>query len=65
MDELTIPAEAITVIIALCAAVAACLKAPSETSGPAYRVIYTLINWVAFNLGRASNADDVRKKEGQ
>ena len=40
------------------------MPTPGETSGRAYRAVYTLVNFFAANLGRAQNADDaVRKKK--
>ena len=48
-----------------CAAwLATLMPTPGETSGRAYRAVYTLVNFFAANLGRAQNADDaVRKKK--
>ena len=46
---------------AICAAVAAVLPAPGENSGGVYRAAYRLIQWVALNLGKARNAQDMQK----
>lgn len=41
---------------AVCAAVATVLPAPKPTSGKAYVILYTAINWMALNVGHAKNA---------
>ena len=35
------------------------LPVPKETSGAGYRGIYKAINWVALNIGKATNATAV------
>lgn len=52
----------LTAAVAVCAAAAMLLPAPRPESGRLYRLVYTLINWVACNLGRARNAQDARRK---
>lgn len=42
--------------IAVCAALATALPAPSATAPRWYRGLHTAINWVALNLGHARNA---------
>ena len=51
----------ITAAVTVCAAGAAVLPAPGENSGRAYRAAYRLIQWVALNLGKARNAQDMQK----
>lgn len=51
----------ITAAVTVCAAAAAVLPAPGENSGRAYRAAYRLIQWVALNLGKARNAQDMQK----
>lgn len=55
-----------TTITAIVAAVCGCaawictlLPAPTEQSGVAYRALYTVLNWLGANKGKAANADDV------
>lgn len=43
---------------------AAALKSPTGNSNPVYVFIYRLINYIAMNIGRAKNADDVNTKTG-
>ena len=45
----------------VCAVVARFLSAPATGAGLVYRGIYTLINWLAQNHGKAANADDMAK----
>lgn len=49
----------VTALGGLCALVAAFLPAPDEKSGRAYRAVYTVVNWIGCNVGKAANADDV------
>ena len=51
----------ITAAVTVCAAVAAVLPAPGANSGGVYRAAYRLIQWVALNLGKARNAQDMQK----
>lgn len=41
---------------------AAMLKAPTGNSNPIYVLIYRLINYIAMNVGKAKNADDIKTK---
>lgn len=47
---------------AVCAWAATLMPAPSETSGVIYRTLYTVINWIGANIGKARNADDAAIK---
>lgn len=51
------------VFVAVCAALAATLKAPGENASVFWRVAYGLINLVAMNVGKAKNHDDVKAAE--
>ena len=53
----------VTALGGLCALIAAFLPAPGEKSGRAYRVIYTVVNWIGCNVGKAQNADDVAARQ--
>ncbi len=52
----------LSVIISICAFVAVFLSAPTDTSSSIYKMIYNIINYLAFNIGKAENADDADKK---
>lgn len=52
-------APIILAAMGLCAAIAAFLPAPGESSGPVYRALYAALNTLAVNVGKARNADDV------
>jgi hypothetical protein len=47
----------ITAVIAVCAAVAAVLPHPAAGATGLYPVIYAAVNFVAFNFGKARNAN--------
>lgn len=49
----------ITALVTLCAAVTVILPAPHMRSGTVYRIIYNVVQWIALNLGKARNAQDV------
>ena len=49
-------------VMGVCAAVAALLPAPSESSGVIYRTVYKVLNLLAVNVGKATNADDAAAK---
>ena len=48
----------VTAAVAICAAITTILPAPSEGSGKVYRTLYTVLQWIALNLGKARNAQD-------
>lgn len=52
----------VTAIVAICAAVATILPTPVEGGSKIYRVFHGLISWLAFNFGKAKNADDPAAK---
>lgn len=41
---------------AIAAAIATILPAPSPAGNKVYAVVYTAINWLALNVGKAKNA---------
>ena len=49
----------------ICAFVCAFLDAPTAESSKLYKVVYSLLNWCAMNIGKAKNADDVAAKTEQ
>lgn len=52
----------ITAFVTICAAITVILPAPQPTSRTLYRVVYNMLQWVALNLGKARNAQDVPQK---
>ena len=50
-------------IMGVCAAVAALLPAPTEDSNVVYKAVYKVLNWLAMNIGKAKNADDVAQNK--
>lgn len=53
--------QMVLAIIGCFAALAALLPAPAEDGNAIYRAFYKVVNWLAMNVGRAKNADDVQK----
>ena len=53
----------LSIIVSVCAILAAFMKAPDEKSGIIYKCLYKVINWFAANVGKAKNADDAKKLE--
>lgn len=49
----------ITALVTLCAAVTVILPAPQANSSTVYRIVYNVVQWIALNLGKARNAQDV------
>jgi hypothetical protein len=47
----------ITAAVAICAAVATVLPRPAAGGNGAYRILYAVVNFIAFNLGKARNAE--------
>lgn len=50
-------------VMGVCAAVAALLPAPTEDSNVVYKAVYKVLNWLAMNIGKARNADDVAQEK--
>ena len=48
----------VTLIVTFCAAISAVWARPADSAHPIIRLLYTLINALGFNAGRAKNADD-------
>lgn len=48
----------IILAIVVCTVLAACLPPPTPTSSQLYQALYRLVQWVAFNIGHATNASD-------
>lgn len=46
----------------LCALASAFMPVPGEHSGKVYKVVYTVVNWIGCNFGKATNADAAKKK---
>ena len=49
---------AVTLLVSVCAAVAAFWRRPADDANVVIRVLYAVVNAVGFNKGRATNADD-------
>lgn len=48
----------VTFVVTLCAAVSTVWPRPSEKANPVLRLLYTVVNALGFNAGKAKNADD-------
>jgi hypothetical protein len=53
----------ITAVIAVCAAVATVLPRPVDGATGVYRAFYAVVNFIAFNVGKARNADPAALKQ--
>lgn len=51
----------IMAVCGICAVIARFLSAPTESDSPIYRLIYGIINELAQNAGKATNADDAAR----
>ena len=51
----------LTIVCAVSAVIAAFTPAPTESSGKFYRAFYAVVNFFAVNMGRAKNADEIKK----
>ncbi len=51
----------VPVIVSIAAFIAVFLKAPEADSSTIYRLIYNIVNYLAFNFGKAKNADEVQE----
>ena len=54
----------ITMVIAVCAALGACWPRPSDDAHVIWRGLYSLVNALGANFGKAKNADDARAALG-
>ena len=50
----------ITFAITLCAALAVALPAPKYGGNSIYRAVYTAVQWIGLNVGRAKNASSAK-----
>ena len=50
----------ITFAITLCAAMAVALPAPKYGGNSIYRAVYTAVQWIGLNVGRAKNASSAK-----
>lgn len=59
--------ELVLAILGVFAAIATFIPAPKEDSSKFYRFIYTVLSWLACNVGKAKNADTAKPtiKTGQ
>lgn len=47
----------------LCALASTFMPVPGEQSGKVYKAVYTVVNWIGCNFGKATNTDDAAKKK--
>lgn len=52
----------VTLVVTLCAAVSALWPRPAEDAPALVRLLYTVVNALGFNAGKAKNADDAAAK---
>lgn len=50
----------ITSVVTICAAISAVWPRPDEDANVFWRLLYTIVNAIGFNVGKAKNADDDR-----
>lgn len=55
----------VTLVIALCAVLSAVWPRPADSASPVVRLLYTVVNAVGFNAGKARNADDAAASAGR
>lgn len=55
----------ITLLVSFCAAISSVWTTPSDKAPLWYRLAYRIVNAIGFNVGKAKNADDVKKKEAR
>lgn len=53
----------ITLVVTLCAAVSALWPRPAEDAPALVRLLYTVVNALGFNAGKAKNADDAAARK--
>ena len=52
----------VTLVVSLCAAISAMWPRPAEDASIIVRLLYTVVNAIGFNAGKAKNADDAAAK---
>lgn len=55
--------ELVLAVLGVFAAIATFIPAPKEDSGKFYRFIYTVLSWLACNVGKAKNAATTKPAE--
>lgn len=53
----------VTLVVTLCAAVSAFWPRPAEDAPALVRLLYTVVNALGFNAGKAKNADDAAARK--
>ena len=53
----------VTAAVAICAALATVLPRPTTETNGVYRAFYTVVNFIAFNIGKARNAAPTDPKQ--
>lgn len=53
----------VTLAVSLCAAVSALWPRPAEDAPALVRLLYTVVNALGFNAGKAKNADDAAARK--
>ena len=48
----------VTFAVTICAAMAVAMPAPKDGGNAIYKWIYTAVQWIALNVGRAKNASN-------
>lgn len=62
LSTLGVPGQYIALaatVVGVASAIATTLPGPSAGSWKVYKVGYTLLNWVALNVGKAKNAESL------
>jgi len=52
----------VTLVVSLCAAISAMWARPADDANIIIRLLYTVVNAIGFNAGKAKNADDAAAK---
>ena len=55
----------VTFVVTICAAISAVWPRPADTASPVVRLLYTVVNALGFNAGKAKNADDAARAAKQ
>ena len=48
----------VTLVVSLCAALSSMWSRPPDNANVVIRLLYTIVNAIGFNMGKARNADD-------